>query len=207
MRKLLRFALEERNDGAAQVECEHTFYGRLENFEELKRAVAKEHQEQWEVRLPKTDANGGAGRIRVRKTIESNKNPEYVLTCKTKVGTDGDEMEVPVPTTEGMFEQFKLMAEQGMIKDRFMFQVEGMDLVWEIDLFYLPGQEVGSGQYYEWCKIDLEVANRTDPIPPLPFHFAELITAPEGRRTEAEEQRVRGLYDTVFVTKNVHVKT
>lgn len=205
MRKLLRLALEERDDGQGQIECEHTFFGKLSNLEYLDRATSVEHQEQWELKFPKTDKNGGDGRIRIRKTIETGKAPAYVLTCKTKVGSNGDEMEVPVPTTEAMFEQFKLLSEKGMVKDRYIFPIEGSELVWEIDLFYLPGAEVGSRKYFNWCKIDLEVPDRNTPIPPLPIVFSELITAPEGKRTEAEEQIVRGLFDTAFITPNVHL--
>jgi CYTH domain-containing protein len=204
-RNLLRIALEEASDGRAHRECEHTFYGRIEDFSVLDQAASMEHHEQWEVRVPKTEANGGKGRFRVRKTIIDGKVPEYVLTCKTKIGDTGDELEVSVPTTEPMFEQFKLMSEQGMIKDRYHFPVEGSDLVWEVDMFYLPGAEVGSRKYFSWCKIDLEVDNRNTPIPGLPFEFAEIIMAEEGNRTADEEAQVRRLYDTEFNTRNVHL--
>jgi hypothetical protein len=87
-----------------------------------------------------------------------------------------------------------------MIKDRYFFPVDGSDLVWEVDMFLKP-----EGGYFDWCKIDLEVTNREDPIPPLPIEFANIITNQTGERTEEEEARVRSLYDVEFLAKNIHL--
>lgn len=204
MNCLLRAALEEVSDGKAFREIEHTFYARLSNPGDLSTAASQEHQEQWELKFPKTDKNGGNGSVRIRKTIPLGGSPEYVLTTKTLASRDGDKIEVPVPTTEPMFQQFKLMSEKGMIKDRYHFPISGTDLVWEVDMFLKPGAVVGTGPYEEWCKIDLEVKDRSTAIPVFPLHTQELITAPFGKRTDAEEAMVTTLYDTVFTQKNPH---
>ena len=200
---LLRMALEEISNGVAFKEIEHTFYGRISDMKDLELAASSEHQEQWQLRIPKTAENAGSGGIRVRKTIPSGGSEvQYVLTTKLKSGDEGDQIEVPIPTTEDNFEQFKKLSTDGMIKDRYFFPVPDSELVWEIDMFFLPGRGAGSKEYYDFCKIDLEVKDRSAPIPELPIHFTELITAKFGDRTDAEEARVNALYHNEFVAKN-----
>lgn len=208
MRGMLRraLALEEASDGKAFREIEHTFYARLSNVGDLAKAASQEHQEQWELRFPKTTQNGGSGSVRIRKTIVGQGVPEYVLTTKTLASHDGDKIEVPVPTTEPMFRQFKLMSEKGMVKDRYHFPIEGTELVWEVDMFLMPGGQVGVGPYHEWCKIDLEVKSREATIPPFPLDTEELITAPFGKRTEEEEAKITALYESGFTMKNVYLR-
>lgn len=199
-------AIEEVSDGRAFREIEHTFYARLSNPDDLKTAASQEHQEQWEFKVPKTEKNGGSGSMRVRKTVIGQNPAEYVFTVKTLASRDGDKIEVPVPTTEAMFCQFRLMSEKGMIKDRYIFPIEGTDLKWEVDMFLKPGGKIGIGPYHEWCKIDLEVTSREATIPVFPLATEQLITAPYGQRTPEEEALVTGLFDSQFVTKNIYLK-
>lgn len=194
-------AMEEVADGKAFKEIEYTFYARVPDMDELFKASHKEHQEQWELKFAKTDKNASKGSIRIRKTVEEGKEPVYVITTKVPVpGAENDKIEVPVPTTVAQFESFRYMSEFGMIKDRYFFPVDGSDLVWEVDMFLKP-----EGGYYDWCKIDLEVKSREEPIPPFPIEFANIITNQNGERTEEEEARVRSLYDVEFLAKNVHL--
>lgn len=195
-----RLSMEENADGKAFREIEYTFYARLSNQDELFKAARKEHEEQWELKIDKTDQNASKGSIRIRKTVEDGKEPVYVITTKIPVPGTDDKDEVPVPTTVAQFEAFRYMCERGMIKDRYFFPVDGSDLVWEVDMFLRP-----EGGYYEWCKIDLEVESRDDPIPPLPIEFSSIITNQNGQRTPEEEQRVGALYQVEFLTKNVHL--
>ena len=199
-------ALEEKSDGIAFKEIEYTYYARLSDLSDLKKAKSQEHQEQWELKFPKTDQNGGSGTIRIRKTIETGKEAEYVLTTKTAINKQGDKLEVPIPATVAMFEQFKILSERGMVKDRYLFPIEGTDLVWEVDMFLKPKGKIGFGPYYDWVKIDLEVPDRKTKIPEFPLATEELITAPYGKRTDAEEKLVTGLYDNEFIQKNATVK-
>lgn len=202
---LLRVALEEISDGKAHREIEHTFFARLANPELLKEAKDMEHQEQWEIRIEKTDKNAATGKFRVRKTVKNGADPEYVLTCKT-AGKEEGSIEVGVPITEPMFNQFRMMAEGGMVKDRYFFPVEGSDLVWEVDMFLRRGSQPGSGEYEEWCKIDLEVPSLDMALPPLPQGFSEVITNPYGKRTEAEDAKVVALFHNEFFTPNPYLK-
>lgn len=198
--KLLRIALEEASDGKMFKEIEHVFYGRLIDIEELKKAASVESQEQWEIRIPKTEENANSGSIRIRKTTVGDAEPEYILTTKVSAG-GGDKIEVPIPTTADNFEQFKILSFAGMRKDRYHFPVEGTDLVWEVDMFLKP-----EGGYHEWVKIDLEVSDRGAAIPSLPIELKDVITSDYGMRTEAEELQVSALYAHTFITKNVHLK-
>lgn len=190
---------DEAEQKKLKKEDELVFYGKLVNFAELK-AKAAEYQEQYEVKIPKTDKNAVGGRIRVRKIVKGAKEPKFVLTTKTKL-PDGSEYESDCKTTEENFIQFKYFCEGGMIKDRYTFPVEGFKgLKWEIDVF--TGT---NGLFHEWVKIDLEreesgieLAN----LPPFPVQLSDVITNQNGQRTPEEEAIVRTLYDTVFRTPN-----
>lgn len=190
-------AMEEVADGKAVKEIEYVFYARIKNMDDLLKANAKEHQEQWELKIPKKDGNASKGRVRIRKTIKENSEPEYVITTKVPVPGSNDSIETPVPTTQAQFDSFKLFCEDGMTKDRYTFEVEGSDLVWEVDVFLKP-----EGGYYDWCKIDLEVDEMDGNIPPFPIDFADIITNQTGERTQEEESRVRALYESDFRTPN-----
>ena len=194
--RLLRRALEEISNGLANKEVEHVFYGRVTNPEELSKATMKENQEQWEIKVPKTDSNGGAGRIRIRKTTDSNGTTEYVMTTKL-ANDDGSDTEVPIPTTQANFEQFQKIAETGMIKDRYSFHIEGSALVFEVDMFIKP-----EGGYHDWCKIDIEVDSLNTPLPPMPITLDNLITSNPNDHTDAERAQITALYAHAFLTPN-----
>lgn len=201
MSRLLRAALapamEERSDGRAVKETEFVFYARIVNMEELQQAQSVESHEQWEIQAPKTERNAVSGRLRIRKTDKGDSgNPEFVLTTKTKTA-DGHSIEVSVPTTHANFVQFQYLSESGMIKDRYVFEIEGSECVWEVDVFKKP-----DGSYYEWCKIDLEFDAPLEKLPAFPIELADVITNQDGQRTDEEETRVRTLYDYEFITKN-----
>lgn len=212
MSSLLRLALEAAPAGVAVREVEHVFYGRLEDFKQLEKAARREFQEQWEIKVPKTDANGGSGKVRVRKSQVPGSQPKFDLTTKVKMTKAGDRnsnIEVTLETTADNFLQFQVLAESGMKKVRYFFPVEATGLVWEIDLFVkdvlLTPEECldgGTTIFEDWCKIDLEVKDKAVEVPAMPIEFAQLITAPEGQRTAEEEAQVRKLYDTAFLAQN-----
>lgn len=197
LRRIFNPALEEASDGKANKELEYEFYARLVNPEELKQAQAVEEHEQWEIQVPRTDKNSLGGKLRIRKTIKGEgAAPEFVLTTKTKMA-DGSSIEVPVPTTEDNFLQFKYLSEGGMKKTRYVFPIEGSDKIWEVDVFHKPG-----GGHWEWVKIDLEVDSMDGQIPPFPIELADIITNQKGERTEEEERKIQSLFEYEFITKN-----
>jgi group I intron endonuclease len=60
-------------------------------------------------------------------------------------------------------------------------------------------------EYSDWRRqIDLEVKDRAAPLPPLPIELTDVIAAPYGKRSEAEEAKVTSLYHNEFIAKNEH---
>ena len=209
MRNLRNFLVcEEVSDGATIEEYEHELYARIVSVQELLKASSKEHQSQWEIRVPKTELNAGKGSVRVRMTIPNvtdTDNIEYVINTKTSIENNPNiigKLETPVKTTKENFDQFRAMCEIGMLKDRYFFPIPDTDLVWEIDMFYLPGAAVGAHQYHEWIKIDLEVRDMSAPLPQLPIQVTDLIINQKGKRTPEEEAKISALYEHEFITMN-----
>lgn len=195
-------ALEERTDGKAENELEHTIYARLTDFSQLRSASSMEHHEQWEVRVAKTEKNFGKGSIRVRKTWIDGGAPEYSRTTKINTPVDGKKIEIPMPSNEEEFLAFKYLSEQGLIKDRYHFPILGTNLVWEVDCF--PD---GKGGYQEWVKIDLEVSDLEAPLPNFPIEFEDVILPKVFKKVPEDEweKMVSTLYDEVFIAKNQFV--
>ncbi len=200
--KLMRqcLALEEDSSGVAKEEIEHVFYAKLANMLDLKKATSYEHQEQWELKLPLTDKNASDGSIRIRKTVKPDQDPEYVITTKTRTNKDNDRIEVSVPTTDVNFKQFQLLSPRGMRKDRYHFPVPDSNLVWEVDMFLKPGSDT---EYFEWCKIDLEVTDKSQPLPEFPIDFVGVIQQSPDMPLD-QKNAVDQLYEEVFILKNIY---
>lgn len=109
-------------------------------------------------------------------------------------------LEVATESSEDAFKQFKLIADQGMIKTRYTFPIDGTRLKFEVDVFHLP-----NGEKSEWVKIDLEVNEPLESIPPLPEGFSEIILNQKDDQTDEERQLIRSLYETAFLTKNEYL--
>ncbi len=195
-------------DGKLFRERERVIYARLGDMSVLGKAESADHQEQWTIKLPKTENNSAKGQIRVRKVIPMVKSTDgekfelshrdgddaqYVLTTKAEKAAD-DRLEVPAPVTKDMFELFRLLAENGMIKDRYHFPIEN-GLVFEVDVYLKE-----DGSYHEWVKIDLELKDISVDIPELPFSVEEMIL--DKTQDSAEKSKITDLYETVFLTKN-----
>lgn len=159
--KQLLVSLEEQANGKANAEKEYVFYAKLDDFDILKDATHSEFQEQWSLKIDKSADNYCSGRIRIRKTV-ANGEVTYVQTIKTPITSPvntgyGDDVAVPdasqnmlevaINASEDAFAQFKLIADQGMIKTRYVFPINGTDLKFEVDAFHLP-----DGKMSEWVK-------------------------------------------------------
>lgn len=201
MKKKLFTSLEEdKEDGSFNKEIEHVFYARITDFKQLEKAQSKTRQEQWEVKLPITAQNAAKGSIRVRSTKRVGEPIEYTLTSKISLGESGDKMEVSIPTTIEQFIQFKFLANQGMIKDRYVFDA-GNGLKWEVDVFIDQ-----TGGYYQWIKIDFEVPSRDTPIPELPITVYDKIEGTSATRDSESDKKITELYDKYFLTSNLFKK-
>jgi hypothetical protein len=189
-------------------ERERVIYARLTDLNELSNATSVDSQEQWQIKLPKTENNAAKGTIRVRKVMPlmitdagimhrkpTDDSTQYVITVKTERKAD-DRLEVPLPASEDMFNLFKLLAENGMHKHRFHFPIEGTELVFEVDAF----PKVDGVGYHDWVKIDLELKDITVDIPELPFKTLELIY--DNTQDPEQKKKISELYDTIFLKKN-----
>ena len=192
-------------DGKTFAEKERVIYARISDFEQLKKAKSADHQEQWGLKIAKSDENFAEGQVRVRAVTplalnggEAAPKPtagaQYVFTVKAKQGM-GQNLETPIPATADAFEVFKRICENGMIKDRYHFPVEGTDLVYEVDAFLKD-----DGSYHEWVKIDLETKDMGAELPPLPIVVEEQIL--DNTDDAAEKAKIKELYSTIFLTPN-----
>jgi len=125
-RTKLKVSLEEVATGVGAPEVEHVVYGRLTDLTQLSRATHMEKQEQWEIKIPKTDENANRGTVRVRKTMVEGKPIKFTACVKTPAGDPSNPIkrdEVVIPCTEDFFEVLKTMAGRGMFKHRYFFPV------------------------------------------------------------------------------------
>lgn len=199
-------------------EDEIVLYCKVTDFEGLKSATSKESHEQWEVKTKH-------GRVRVRKTSKEGVDPVFDLTFKTKsenAGVPGN-MEQTLPIDEAFFLSFKQLAECGMVKDRYCFEVQKVtvkndsgiqdinvpDMFYEVDMFFNE-----DGSYNDNAKIDLEVNKLLDKINEnhkdlgefklliktthLPFKPTDVIIGNMGT-SESDKKIIQNLYNTVFL--------
>jgi hypothetical protein len=186
----------DATDGKVSQEIEYMFYARVESPETLLKAASCEIQEQWGLWQDKTDKNAGSGSNRVRKTIakpivngqfdNENTTTQYVMTTKLK-RADGTSLEIPLESSEDGLKAFKILAESGMIKHRYLFPIAGTDLKWEVDMFVEPGESIFSTKYLPWAKIDLEVPTKDYPIPALPEGFSDMFDSKVAEPTEEQQ--------------------
>lgn len=195
-------AMEDVSDGKIFKEHEHVFYVKISDFDQLNRASSVDYQEQWTLKVKKSDNNQASGNIRIRKVVglksyadrTPKEDAQYVLTSKAEM-PDGSRLEVPIPATEDAFTIFRSLAEGGMIKHRYHFPVHGTKLTFEVDMYLNP-----EGGYHPWAKVDLEVYDIDAAIPDLPLVVDEKIC---GNTTNTiEKEKITKLYDEYFITKS-----
>lgn len=170
------------------------------------KATSRESQDQWGIYVPKTDKNATSGNIRVRKTSYPDDTVTYVMATKTELGEDGKD-EFQLPTLVKQFEQFELLADQGLVKVRYTVPHEldnGIKFNWEVDVFYNK-----HGELVPWAKIDAEIEKGTAIAPTdIPFAHTELLwVTPEAKANNVGgiKEKVGALYAKYFRTENKHV--
>lgn len=183
----LGIALEDNEDGVAAKEIEYMWYGRLTDFEALKKAAGTETQKQ-------SSLKGKGGTIRVRETTAMGQL-RYTLTAKAYSGY-GEANECSLPVSKDMHEVFKVLSGESMDKIRYTFPIEGTELKWEVDVF-IDAQ----GNPKDWVKIDLEVPERINEWPPLPVPLTDVIFAGNDEYTREQRAKLDELFATVFVNK------
>lgn len=212
MAGLLKRALEERTDGKSENEIEIEVYGKLVDVGQLFKAMSKEHQTQYQIRVFRDDKFNAADCVIRERMVIPNivdfHHTQYVNTRKTFDDVVDGNNSVSVVSSEDGFKQMSRLARDAMIKDRYSFPISGTDLVWEVDCFYMPGAEIGSANYHPWVKIDLEVDNlgQVNELPPLPIELTDvLVVKDKAELTPEQKSFIEQLYNDYFRTKNPNV--
>nr|DAS06195.1 MAG TPA: hypothetical protein [Caudoviricetes sp.] len=184
------------------IEKEHVIVARLLNFAQLKKANKAVVIEQYMVKVDKTDKNAGSGSIRIRKVTDRKGNVHYEMTTKNNV-KDG-RIETTTVANEMMFKQMQALAEGGMLKHRYSFNIKGTDFVWEVDV--VPD---GSGGYKQWCLCECEVADLATQKPELPIETEEAYLSPSLNDKADEETfmaKKREVLERFFILENPLLK-
>ena len=184
------------------IEKEHVIVARLLNFAQLKKANKAVVIEQYMVKVDKTDKNAGSGSIRIRKVTDRKGNVTYEMTTKNNV-KDG-RIETTTVANEMMFKQMQALADGGMLKHRYSFNIKGTDFVWEVDV--VPD---GSGGYKQWCLCECEVADLDTQKPELPIETEEAYLSPSLNDKADEETfmaKKREVLERFFIQENPLLK-
>lgn len=202
----------ESDETGAEIERERLIFGKIKNVADLEKAGGNPvQQEQYEIKIPKTEKNALGGKMRVRcSTPVGSEEKTYSFTIKTDLPIDDDTttgiekkvLEITKPSTEEVFLAFQYLAEGGMNKIRYEFPIEGTDLKWEYDIF-----TDAQGNIQPWCKIDLELpAEGLAEQPPFPIEMERIITSNVDQQTEEEKTILDTLFSTVFKFVNPHLR-
>lgn len=184
------------------IEKEHVIVARLLNFAQLKKANKAVVIEQYMVKVDKTDKNAGSGSIRIRKVTDRKGNVTYEMTTKNNV-KDG-RIETTTVANEMMFKQMQALADGGILKHRYSFNIKGTDFVWEVDV--VPD---GSGGYKQWCLCECEVADLATQKPELPIETEEAYLSPSLNDKADEETfmaKKREVLERFFILENPLLK-
>ena len=176
-------------DGKRTRELEYTIYGKLADLSQLSSAIHKEEHEQWLLPV-ETEADA---KVRIRAI----NNMRWVLTTKLKYeGKQGCE-EVECDISKDMFDDLKLLSTGGMKKMRYVFKADQSDLVWEVDVF-----KGADGKDHPWVKFDLEVADASVKIPPLPMDVIKdtLIARQGDAKTPEDSAQIKRLWSEEWVS-------
>lgn len=199
----------EESFEASGVEYENEIYLRGYDIDEIKaKASSYEGQEQWGIFVPKTPQNASSGSLRVRRTDCPDGRTIYEDACKTNLGPEG-KLEDEKLVTSTRFNQFKLLADQGLIKTRYVvdstLEDKDVNFKFELDVFYNK-----RGELVPWVKIDAELPQGVELEPgDIPFKYEEIIIitpASKAANTGGINAKVGELYEKYFRTPNVHVE-
>ena len=171
---------------STSMELEYTFYAKLKDKKQLEQAASSEFQSQWDIRFAYDNIKGT---VRCRKTAVGSEDPTYTLCFKKVVEGHTGRTETEVQADSEVFDAVKSMAVSGMRKTRYKYPVPDSNLVWEVDVFQdLDAEEI------EWVKLDLEVDQPLEKIPPFPVDLIDVIDP-------SEKDKIKDLLDNVLTVK------
>lgn len=173
-------------------EIEYDFYAKITDFDQLKKAKYKKDQEQWSLFFFKEAVRCS---LRVRK-ITDDKNIKFEIANKLKIGDLDDEWEIEKEIERHHFDILKSLSKSGMMKTRYYFPINETDMVWEVDVFYNS-----KGEPLPWVKVDLEVDQRLNKLPPYPIEAEEWIEEQFNERSPETIDKIDKLYKNLFIIR------
>jgi hypothetical protein len=196
--------VEEASFEASGYEYENEVYLSGYDMTEIEsQATSHEGQEQWGIFIPKSDLNAGSASIRVRKTEPEDGEVFYEQTTKTDAQEKG-KLENERDADDVLFGQFKVFADQGLMKMRYKIPAttrDGDPFIFEVDVF-----RNGKGELVPWVKIDAELPDGYQLSPEeIPFTRDEIIILTPAMKVDRKAEinvRVAQLYNEFFCSGN-----
>ena len=190
--------LENEEMGKMEPELEHVFWVKVNQPDFLHGAVSAVKHKQIVFFMDKQDDSLVGGIIRVRSIETSDGEISYEMTIKQDHGTKG-KTEVTIPATYDMYVQAAGLADEIVVKHRYVFKEEGSDYTWEVD-----AAPDGKSSYFPWYRVELEVPSMDVNVPEFPFETDETLGEPSVMQTGNQkdwEERSKELYEYYFVKK------
>lgn len=188
----------EESVGEMQPELEHVFWVKVNQPDFLHEAVSAVKHKQIVFFMDKQDNGLVGGVIRARSIETSDGTVSYEMTVKQDHGERGM-TEVTIPATKDMFVQMAGLADEIVVKHRYVFKQPDSEYVWEVD-----AAPDGKGSYFPWYRVELEVPSMDAAVPEFPFKTDETLGEPSVMQTGSQkdwEERSKELYEYYFVKK------
>lgn len=161
-----------------------TIYARLSNMDDLSKANTVEVRERC-LLMNKEDETGAVVVVHLNKVNDAG----YYMTTKLIHKNATTIEQVHVPISETSYSHLGRVAHNRIPFTRHKFPCANSDLDWEIDVF-----KAASGSSHPWVKIDLEVKDLDDPVPPLPLTCDEYFLDFPGIVTNEQKAFVNRLW-------------
>ena len=189
-------------DGAVSPEIEFVIYGRLLDADLLTADVVEEIEQ---YTVFSTQMSGKAlGQIRTRRT----NGVLYELTTKVYVEGQAGADEYEESCSEELFDQFKRIANNGIIKTRYKYNIPFSHipgLCYELDVMQ---SKTGRAAY---AKVDIEIPKEFKTLqaqkdlfrllPALPFRMTEKVVVFPGQRSAEASAKIKEMTSDWCVIK------
>ena len=174
-------------------EIEHVLIVSPVDYDQIERlAHKKETMEQWEIKSMNASSDNRTKRGRGSVRVRAINGTKYVLTAKNYLPDNISAVEEEKEVDKAMFDIFRRICPMGSKKTRYFIKQDGLTI--EVDVYY----DI-NGNPTEYCKVDIEVKNRSIGIPKLPFDTHNIITKD---RTPEQEKMVLDIFQKMWQIYN-----
>lgn len=177
-------------NGVAKAGYVFTIYARLGDFDQLNKAQTLERRER-RLLTNSEDEGGNTVIVYLNKVNEAG----YFMTSKLIYPNATSIEQVHVPISEASYKHLSRITHGNMPFERHKFPCPNSELVWEVDVF-----KGADGQRHPWVKIDLEVADMDDDVPPLPIVCEEYFLDFPGIVTNEQRAFVTKLWQNQWLS-------